>query len=227
MTRLTLRAALKTVVVVVLMAACGGSPTPTTPTPLPEPPSVLHDTLNLPGGTSNIQLPVSSLRSGLNETWAIDDFVSPATTAVRTIKWQGIYSPLRQAGASRFHLGFLPDNGSGTAPSHEIDPATRQGVAVYRGIFSLNEVNERLDVVVRCPNSTLQCGLYDYSVTLPTPLPVTQGVRYWLVIQAEAPFNFNAPIQWGWRQGLPDIGRSRSHIANATLLLDFAFALER
>jgi hypothetical protein len=213
------------------MAACGGGSsapaTPIVPTPVVELPLVLHDTLNPPGGAANIQLPISSLRSGLNETWAIDDFVIAANTAVRIVRWQGIYSPVRPTGATRFHVAFLPDNGSGTAPSPEIDPATRRGVAIYRGEFPIDQVNERLDVVVPCPNSQLQCSLYDYSVTLPTPLPITQGVRYWLVIQAEAPFNSNALITWGWRRGEPDNQRSRSHIANATLPFDFAFALER
>jgi hypothetical protein len=220
--------ALRSVALVLLMAACGG---PSTPTPLPEPPLVLHDKLNPPGGTSNIQVPpVSSQRGGGFETAVVDDFVSPATTEIRAVQWQGIYVPPRQAGATRFELAFLPDNGVGTSPLPHADPATPgRTVSLYRAFFSIADVNERLDVFVTCANSTVQCGFYDYSVTLPTPFAVTKGVRYWLFIQAEVPFtfDFNARVNWAWRIGLPDNQRASSSIANATLLTDFAFALRR
>jgi hypothetical protein len=184
----------------------------------------LHDTLNGPGGTENLRR-WGSFRStfGGRDAQSYDDFVVTSTATITTLRWQGIYAPSNST-ASSFYIAFIEDIGNGRAPGGGPDPANPgRPRALYAITASPADVNERLDVEVPCVDIALQCGLYDYSITLPTPFAVAAGVPYWLLIQAE--FTTRNSSSWHWRQSLRDNRHSRSDIANADHPWDYAFSL--
>jgi hypothetical protein len=153
-----------------------------------------------------------------------DDFETPTPYTIRTIAWQGIHGIGRAP--ARFYVSFIADNGRGF-PLLQPDLANSgRPRALYATTFSIDQVNERLDMTKACEYRPLeQCGLYDYFVTLTPPFTTASNTRYWLLIQAESPFD--SPSSWVWRKGRPDNGFSTSTIANVTFSWDFAFALRR
>jgi hypothetical protein len=134
-----------------------------------------------------------------------------------------MYAPASST-ASSFDIAVIQDFGTGAGPLLEPDPGNpgRPG-ALYAFTASATDVNKRLDVEIRCPDTAVQCGLYDCSITLPAPFTVAAGVRYWLLIQAE--FTTRNSSSSNWRQGRRDDGYSRSHLANTSRPWDYAFSL--
>src|SRR5262245_39488315 len=101
--------------VAVLAAACGGRDTgsPTTPTPSgPQAPVLLYDSMTpLPVITETSLKMMSFSRSPNIYRLALDDFISPATGSVRSLRWLGVYCEalfqnprLPTAGADSFYI---------------------------------------------------------------------------------------------------------------------------
>jgi hypothetical protein len=204
------------------VAACGGSPSsPSAPTtPSHDTLTAIHDTLTATGSAASVDS-VWSERSGADDRQVYDDFVVRTATPIRTIAWQGMRFTTRPPG--RFYISFIADNGG--FPLRQTDE-TNSGRprALYATTLSIDQVNERPGVTQACDNSPqTQCGSYDYSVTLTTPFQGAAGTRYWLLIQAESPFN--AHSGWSWRKGRTDNGFAVSSLAGTTFPWDFAFAL--
>ena len=198
---------------VVFVTACSDSPTaPSAP--------VVHDTLNAAGGRSNMEF-YQSERSGPTDRQLYDDFVSSTAATIRTVAWQGGYSPSTPV-ATSFFLAFIADNGGFPRMEADVNNPGRSN-ALYSATYAASQVSERLDAVLPCTNSNQQCGLYNDSVTLMRPFTVVAGTRYWLLIQADVPFG--APGSWGWRRGTPDNQRGGTNIAGTTLSFDLAFSL--
>ena len=148
----------------------------------------------------------------------LDDFAVTVSATIRTVAWQGAYTgtdPSPQA--TSFWVGFFED--SGGAPVYLPFNGERRR-ALSGATYAIEQVNQRLDTVSRCPS--VQCALFDYSVTLSTPFTVRPG-RYWLWIQADLPGS--SPAFWGWRRGLDDNLLSKPAIGSTILLWDLAFAL--
>lgn len=183
----------------------------------------VHNTLNEAGGRSNT-LYYASETSGPRDDRVYDDFVSPTATTIRTVKWQGGYSPNKPA-ATSFTIAFFPDNGAGFPKVYELDRAGNpRSAELYRATYSVDQVNEQLDAVIPCTWTEIQqCGLYTYSLTLTPPFSASGGVRYWMLIQADVPFGGSG--SWGWRRGTPDDNRAGTSIANAYFVWDLAFSL--
>jgi hypothetical protein len=209
-------AALGLAVLGVIPACSRDEGSPVAPSPV-----VVHDALNAPGGASSTEF-YEAMRSGGADRQFYDDFVSPTTVTIRTVAWQGGYSPARPA-ATSFFIAFIADAGNGHPRKEPDDANSGRPRSLSSATYLLSQVNESLDVTFPCVNSNQQCGLYNYSVTLASPFTASAGVRYWLTIQADVPFP--APASWGWRRGTPQNLRSSSNIAGATHLFDFAFAL--
>ncbi len=129
----------------------------------------VHNTLNEAGRISNIAY-YPSETSGSRGDRVFDDFVSPTAATIRTVEWQGGYSPNKPV-ATSFSIAFFPDNGAGFPKVWERDRDNNSRSAeLYRATYSVDQVNERLDAVIRCGWSSIQqCGLYTYSLTLTPP----------------------------------------------------------
>ena len=132
------------------------------------------------------------------EAGAADDFVLAASPQCRWeitgVQWTGKYWGDAGPGSiSGFRIVFWADvDGiprSGTAAI----PDVQQAIATYNVAGSAGEL----------PSQGGMPGAFDYEAFLPQPLEMMPGVRYWIQIQAIAPY----PPQWGLhitpnRQGL-------------------------
>lgn len=152
-----------------------------------------------------------------------DDFVLGPGAVIGTIAWQGAYctqtndAPVPSPSASAFVISLHADNNG--------RPSTTQALAT--ATVPLAQVNQTFagSRTITCGNSTnAGSAYYNYSVTLPNPVAIQGGVRYWLAIQA---VNSSTGASWGWRSGTVDT-RSTYQLSNGTLTRfdnDRAFAL--
>ncbi len=132
---------------------------------------------------------------------AADDFILPASQACRwavtRLQWTGKYWGVSNPGSlTGFRIYFwsdaegIPWSGLTTTP----DPLT--AIAGFEIIGSAGEA----------PSASGAPAAFDYDASLPQPLHLMPGVRYWAQIQAVAEF----PPQWGLhithvRQGLAPV----------------------
>jgi hypothetical protein len=65
---------------------------------------------------------------------------------------------------------------------------------------------------------------YTYTATLPTPVSVVAGQRYWLMVRADIG---DSELMWGWRGGSGGDGKSLLTIAGHFWPTDMAFSLSR
>jgi hypothetical protein len=223
------------------VAACGGSsPTEPTPSPSPSPPPspgpiLIHSTLIPSEDRSATRLFLAYLKPGgvfVNEYYGVwDDFTPAVSAQVRTVRWQGGYCDARYlvppvvppAVARSFRIRFSDDFEGwplifrpNTAPPIDVN-------------IPISQMREEKMFDVDSPD--LPCGrdgtpqsYYSYSTTLPTPLPVVGGRRYWIRVDADVG---NSEVAWGWRIGTGGDGRSISHVSNAVWLADMAFSLSQ
>jgi hypothetical protein len=200
----------------VFLVGCSDSPV------APSASVVVHDTLNVPGGTSNTAY-YESMRSGPSDNQVFDDFVSEKEVTIRTLAWQGGYSPDKPV-ATSFYIAFFEDSGFGSPRVAMLEASTGwRPRGLSQATYPLDRVNEQRDVEIPCGGSIQRCGLYNYSVTLNPPFTADEGVRYWVLIQADVPFA--AAGSWGWRRGMPDNSRAETSIAGAWFPWDLAFSL--
>ena len=201
----TLRAVIAAVLAGIA-AACGSEdrgitqPTPQTP------PSVvfIHNTLNPPDDRASPSLESNSsydffITSGFSIFlhWIYDDFSSPVATAIRNVSWQGAYCLPRlrvrpdppRAVSSSFRIAFHADDNGRPRTASSLY-AVNLPPAEVRELFAFDAVWNESD-----------CAYYDYTAVLPTPFPVAEGTRYWLLVRADTG---HAGIGWGWRVGRAD-----------------------
>jgi hypothetical protein len=224
------------VCVSVLIAACNdtASRTPTSPS---EVVAFIHNTMNAPDNRVSSRVTYSYLApfqpgfTGFVARRAFDDFTSAETTAIRTVSWQGGYCrgglpgqgpvpPPAAPSSIRFQVGLYPDD---NGRPNEFGP-------LYEVMLTPSEAHEQLTFdtgpteggcSVEAPNASY----YDYSAVLPTPLPVTAGVRYWLMVRADIG---DSAVPWGWRIGTQDNNYSALSGPLGALLtapVDLAFSL--
>lgn len=220
-------------VIACLAAACGSDNGGLTqPTPSALPPSVVffvHNTLNpldnrasldVAGSWDGPYVPILfSLRP-----WAWDDFTSATSTTIRAVSWQGGYCDRKGPGlpppvgpprptSSTFQLSFLRDSNGRPQEFAQANPLT----------FTSAEAHEQW--AFDSDRSDAYCAYYDYAAVLSTPLPVTAGTRYWLLIRA---YIGAADSPWGWRIGQQDNSISAQGALNGglfTVAKDLAFSL--
>lgn len=154
-----------------------------------------------------------------------DDFILGAGATIGTIRWQGAYCrqvngggvPAPTAGGFAISL-HADDNGRPNA----VQPLSTMTVPVAQ----VNQTFAGSRSGITCGNATnTTSAYYDYTLTLPSPIAIEGGQRYWLAIQAIVPTNATV---WGWRGGLVDT-RTTYQLVGTTLTLftnDRAFALE-
>ena len=226
-----------------LVMSCGGDGnSPTSPTSPPAPPAsppvpaVLHDTMTPAVFTPQV-FPYSEswTRVPFGSFFTIDDFVSPLTTTVRSLRWLGVYCESEPNGrgrlptqlASAFLIAFYADQqGFPSFPSPLLSASS-----ISSGTYTPSQAGEHFvrSVDLPCDAST-PAAVYEYSLTLSDPLPVKAGTRYWLAIQAMMTHT-NVPscgyidcVHWGWyRTATVDNGYGFNPYFHGTVPFDMAF----
>jgi hypothetical protein len=72
------------------------------------------------------------------------------------------------------------------------------------------------------PKIPASYSYYSYSATLPRPVALTAGRKYWLSVQADIG---NTEIWWGWRRGTRDNNIALNPVFSAYWEADMAFSL--
>ena len=230
-----------------LAANCGGrdagSPTaPSSPAPSSPPgPAVLHDSMTPPPAITATALKSMSFSRRPNVySMSLDDFTSPTTGSVRSLRWLGVYCEalyqnlrLPNGGADSFYITFYSDLGS------LVDV---NSPPLSAGTYTVAQVNERFvqSTDYWCGNQSqpVPSAFYEYSLTLTQPVPVTAGTRYWVGIQAligDSPSAVFGDAQcdrcvtWAWRAGSLTTNGYGLHTAfgNARIPFDFAWQVSQ
>jgi hypothetical protein len=225
-----------------LAADCGGRDTgsPTGPSGS-QGPVVLHDSTTPPPPITETS--TKSMSFGQRPTLSrlsLDDFISPATGSVRSLRWLGVYCEalhqnvrLPNAGADSFYITFYNDLGGFMDTNLP---------AISSATYPLAQVNERFvqSANLWCDSQSqpVPAAFYEYSLTLTQPVALTAGTRYWLGIQAliaDSPSLIftdtpcNRCITWSWRgSAVTSNGYGlNTAIANARIPFDFAFQVSQ
>src|SRR5262245_43896903 len=220
-----------------IAAGCGSDDRGVTQ-PTPQSAVVLvHDTLNPPSNRSSRRLLLSENRYwppgylGFVDHRAYDDFTSPVTTASCTVSWQGghceaapfeggIQPPIQPpVGTSRsFQIAFYSDNNG------------RPSITLHDVTLTPADAHEQFTfdtgpTTGGCNGEAPSASYYDYTAVLPTPFPVTAGIRYWFMVRADV---VQSRSTWGWRVGMPDNNYSMLSAPQSSLAAwsgDLAFSL--
>ena len=163
-------------------------------------PSLVYDNLTANGGLDPAgATPASQIDAVFPfDAAAADDFVLPVSPrcrwAINGVRWTGLRWGGSDPGSiSGFRIVFWPDEDGIPAGGGSLTPDLGLALAVYHVPGNAGE-------------SAVAPDTYQYDATLPTPLELLPGVRYWIHIQAE----INFPPQWGvhitqGRQGMPPV----------------------
>ena len=225
-----------------MATACGSEdrgitqPTPSS-APWPSVVYLVHNTLNPPDNRASRRLLLSAIQNptpGPSQSVPLrvyDDFTSAVTTAIRTVSWQGGYCggspavgplPPPVATSPSFQIAFHRDsNGS---------PSGSPSLADYDVTLTPADAHEQFafdtgPTTGQCTSEAPNASYYDYTAVLPSPFPITAGVRYWLSVRADMR---NAGASWGWRVGMRDNNHSKVNAPQSSLLtttFDLAFSL--
>jgi hypothetical protein len=220
----------------VLSAACGGESSPSQPTGAGGA-QVFHDTLNAPESRQSTRVwpalysPTGST-AGVSGAVITDDFVPSRSGEIRRVQWQGGYCDGRfnvphvapQPSAQQFFIAFV--DGQGAAPNNFLLPPHSAPDRSFSIPAEQVPHDHLFDLV---PNSTDSCvnkgaaavSYYQHSATLPRPVSVVAGRRYWLIIAADVGASQTV---WGWRFGGLDNGLAVS-VYPSVLPQDLAFRL--
>ena len=224
-----------------IAGACGSEDraiTQPTPSNAP-PPSVVYfgpSTLNPPDNRASRRLLLSYNRiptpgpSQFVPARVYDDFWSGVTTAIRTVSWQGGYCFGSPA------LGPLPPPVA-TSPSFEIafhhdnngSPSGYPLLSDYAVTLTPADAHEQFvfdtgPTTGECGSAAPNASYYDYTAVLPSPFPITAGIRYWFSVRAD----MRAGGSWGWRVGMQGNNHSKQNApmsSVATTPWDLAFSL--
>jgi hypothetical protein len=154
-------------------------------------PAVLHDTLNAPGENLSGIGAVLSLHS-ISDQMALDDFVSPYTTTVDTVTFQGI-----RCGAPPTVMWFLVMASNGDVPDF-----SRQTGGFYQNpdalVYGVEGFAPRF-----CPDGR-DGILVNYRISQ-LKFNVTAGERYWIGVEAViSTGNLGGSDSWWFRYGRAD-----------------------
>lgn len=201
--------------VVLLMGASAGckkkSPTAPTPTPTPTPTGPVVNTANANGSTANWEARTSMRTPNSGTGFQLfDDFVPSTSITISKVSWQGIYCiespglPPPVPTAQSFVVGFYGDSNNFPNQAAPLNVST----------YPLARVSEAVDqkpITGNCGTASTGISLYNYTLTLDSPVAVTAGTRYWFSVmavvdyiqQGNPSFTF-----WGWRNGVANNNRS-------------------
>jgi cell division septation protein DedD len=108
-----------------------------------------------------------------NDQYIWDNFTLQSNETITEIDWFGVYDPLRFGAGGPvidFSVSIYPSIAAGTEPNVANPPLVRYQTAGNAGETSIGTAGG--------------ITLYGYTFSLPTPFPVSAGVKYWLQIQA-------------------------------------------
>jgi len=218
----------------------GGTPTQPSPQPMPaRPPApvVVHDTLQ-PAENRDVTRLYSSF-AYVDEfgrvgpfSFVVDDFVSTISGQLRSVAWQGGYcDPRFQVAevvpppvARSFEVILTEDSRGGPAFFN-----TPLVTPLLTATFTPAEAQEqRVFDVLRVTD--IGCGAkvpapfsyYRYSITVPRPVEIIAGRRYWLRVLADIG---SSGLVWGWRGGTADNAFTWSSFSNTFYPADMAFSV--
>ena len=166
------------------------------------------------------------------QQFVVDEFVSTVSGQLRSLAWQGGYCDPRfqvaeavpPAVGRSFEIILTEDNRGG--PAYFNTPAV---TPLLTATFTLAEAQEqRMFDVLQVRD--IGCGAkvpapfsyYRYSVTLPRPIQVTAGRRYWVRVLADIG---SSGLVWGWRGGTADNAFTWSSFSNSWWPADMAFSV--
>jgi len=208
------------------LAACGGNnDDEAAAAPPPAPAAALRTSLNATGGNTGIEARTSQApTNGAAPSTVYDDFRLTTASTIASVTWQGVYcvqangSPAPAATASQFVVAIYADNAGRPNIAAPLAQTTVTAAAA-------NQTFERNYAGVTCGTATnTTWSLYDYRVSLPTPLAVAANTTYWVSVQAISP---SYDVYWGWRAGIADNNMSLSRFQGVydTYTLDRAYSL--
>jgi len=180
------------------LVACGGHDHEEDAAPLP-PPGALHTGLNAAGANTGIEARTSQApTNGAEPSTVYDDFRLASASTIATVAWQGVYcvqadgSTAPGATATQFIVAIYADNAGQPNLAAPLTQTTVTPAAAGQ-TFERNVGNVTCGTAINT-----NWSLYDYRVTLPTPLAVAANTTYWVSVQAISP---SYDVYWGWRAG--------------------------
>jgi hypothetical protein len=108
-----------------------------------------------------------------NDQYIWDNFTLQSNETITEIDWFGVYDPLRFGAGGPvidFSVSIYPSIAAGTEPAIANPPLVRYQTAGNAGETSIGTASG--------------ITLYGYTFSLPTPFPVSAGVKYWVQIEA-------------------------------------------
>jgi hypothetical protein len=108
-----------------------------------------------------------------NDQYIWDNFTLQSNETITEINWFGVYDPLRFGAGGPvidFSVSIYPSIAAGTEPAIANPPLVRYQTGGNAGQTSIGTAGG--------------ITLYGYAFSLPTPLPVSSGVKYWVQIEA-------------------------------------------
>lgn len=217
--------------------ACGGS-SPTEPSAPSSPPSpvLIHNSLNSTDDRTPVRLydSVAYISGGylVYPGGVIDDFTPKVSAQVRQVRWQGGYCDPRfrvplavpPPVARSFWLIFSDDL-EGAPAIWKPNVAPLSDVDLPIGQVIEERMFDVLESPIACsPKVPASFSYYSYSATLPTPVSVQAGRRYWLMIRANIG---SSDLTWGWRAGVGGDGRAFITGVLGQWPVDMAFSLSQ
>jgi hypothetical protein len=176
------------------LAACGKD---SNEVPNPVSVSTLKDIVN----ADNIEARTSQIvTDGSGPSQVFDDVTFDEDGTFTKVGWQGAYcvqatgSAAPDPTATGFTVSLYPDNAGKPDLAH---PVVTHAFALADAHQTFVDTWDGLSGGT-APNTTW--SLYQYSATLPTPVTVTGGTRYWLSVQATTP---SYAVYFGWTDGTP------------------------
>jgi hypothetical protein len=200
-------------------------------------PIVVHDTLQPADNRAATRLFFSYAyidELGRLGSWSyvVDDFVSTVSGQLHSLTWQGGYCDPRFVVAEAipppvarsFEILLTHDNLGGPAFFNSPGVTPLFSTTLSPADVQEQRVFDQLRVSdVGCgPKIPAPFSYYRYSFTLPRPVAITAGGRYWLRVLADVG---SSGIAWGWRTGTPDNAFTWSSFSNAYWPADMAFSV--
>jgi hypothetical protein len=108
-----------------------------------------------------------------NDQYIWDNFTLQSNETITEIDWLGVYDPLRFGAGGPvidFSVSIYPSIAAGTEPAVANPPLVRYQTGGNAGETAIGTAGG--------------ITLYGYTFSLPTPFPVSAGVKYWVQIEA-------------------------------------------
>jgi len=108
-----------------------------------------------------------------NDQYVWDNFTIQSNETITEIDWFGVYDPLRFGAGGPvidFSVSIYPSIAAGTEPAIANPPLVKYQTGGNAGETAIGSAGGYT--------------MYSYTFSLPTPLPVSAGVKYWVQIEA-------------------------------------------